>query len=285
MHNYQTINIFDIQIIYHALEITALVFAMMIIIDWIDVHTRGRLPSWVTRHSVYQYVIASFLGLTPGCMGVYMNISLYMHGYISLGAMVGGMIATTGEATLVMIALFPKTALILNLLLVTFGIIFAVVTDFIVKKFHIPHCNECEALVYHKNESSLSHYIKEHVWHHIIKKHIWKIFLWSFFAMWIIHVGSQYWDIKTFVKYHPQLVLLIAVLVGIIPDVAPQFIFIFMFSEGLIPFSVLLASSMVQNGHGLIPMLSYSVKDTITIKTFNVIYGLATGLGVMALGF
>ena len=103
--------------------------------------------------------------------------------------------------------------------------------------------------------------------------------------MWIIHVGSQYWDIKTFVKYHPQLVLLIAVLVGIIPDVAPQFIFVFMFSESLIPFSVLLASSMVQNGHGLIPLLSYSVKDTITIKTFNVIFGLATGLAVMALGF
>lgn len=285
MKNHQSLNIFNFDILFHALEITALVFVMMIIIDWIDVHTRGRLPSWISGHPFYQYGMASLLGLTPGCMGVYMNISLYMHGYISLGAMVGGMIATTGEATLVMFALFPKTALLLNLILVTLGIIFALITDVIVRKFHIPHCEECEALVYHKNESSISHYIKEHVWQHIIKKHIWKIFLWSFFAMWIIHVGGQYWDIKTFVKVHPQLVLLIAVLVGIIPDVAPQFIFVFMFSESLIPFSVLLASSMVQNGHGLIPLLSYSVKDTITIKTFNVIFGLATGLAVMALGF
>jgi len=87
------------------------------------------------------------------------------------------------------------------------------------------------------------------------------------------------------VNTHPQLVLLLAVIIGLIPDVAPQFIFIFMFSDGLIPFSVLLTSSMIQNGHGLIPLLSYSVKNTLVIKGFNVLFGVIVGIILMAFGY
>jgi hypothetical protein len=76
-----------------------------------------------------------------------------------------------------------------------------------------------------------------------------------------------------------------ALLIGIIPDVAPQFVFVFMFAEGVIPFSVLLTSSMAQNGHALLPLLSYSLKDTITIKSFNIVFALIVGTIVMGLGF
>ena len=34
--------------------------------------------------------LASFLGSTPGCLGAFMNVSLYIHGTISFGAIVGG---------------------------------------------------------------------------------------------------------------------------------------------------------------------------------------------------
>jgi hypothetical protein len=56
--------------------------------------------------------------------------------------------------------------------------------------------------------------------------------------------------------------------------VAPQFIFVFMFSEGLIPIGVLVTSAIVQNGHALIPLLSYCIRDTIIIKAFNTAFGL-----------
>ncbi len=285
MNIHHSDHLFDIDILIHSLEITVLVFLMMVIIDWIDVRTRGKFPKWITHNRFYQYVIAVFLGLTPGCMGTYMNVSLYMHGYLSMGAMVGGMIASAGEASLVMFALFPRTAIILHAIMLGLGVIFAFITDIFVKKFHISHKIECESLVYHQDEKSLPHYIREHIWGHIIRKHIWKIFLWTFLAISLVHVGTYLWDVKTFVKENPQIILILAVLIGIIPDVAPQFVFVFMFSEGLIPFSILLTSSMVQNGHGLIPLLSYSVKDTIKIKTFNVVFGLLTGIVFMSFGY
>ena len=34
-------------------------------------------------------------GATPGCLGAFMNVSLYVHGMISFGAIVGGTIATS----------------------------------------------------------------------------------------------------------------------------------------------------------------------------------------------
>jgi hypothetical protein len=278
-------SLFETDIILHALQITGLVFVMMVIIDWLDVRTRGRLPLWIADSKMKQYTVAGLLGLTPGCMGSYMNVSLYMHGYLTMGAIVGGMIATTGEAALLMFALFPKTALVLHLLLIGFGIFFAYVTDFIIRIFKINGKCECEDIVYHRDETSFKHYLREHLWSHILKKHIWRIFLWTFLAIWFVHLGENYFDLRGFVSAHPQLVLLLAVLVGLIPDVAPQFIFVFMFSDGLIPFSVLLTSSFIQNGHGLIPLLSYSVKNSLIIKTFNVIFGILVGITFMALGF
>jgi hypothetical protein len=277
--------IFEPEILLHSLQITALVFVMMVIIDWLDVRTRGRLPQWIADNKFKQYSVAGLLGLTPGCMGSYMNVSLYMHGYLTIGAIVGGMIATTGEAALVMFALIPKTAILIHLILIGLGMIFAMMTDLVFRVLKISDKCEYEAVVYHRDETSLVHYLREHLWGHVLKKHIWRIFLWTFLAIWFVHVGENYFDLKSFVSDHPQLVLLLAVLIGLIPDVAPQFIFIFMFSDGLIPFSVLLTSSMVQNGHGLIPLLSYSVKNTLIIKGFNVLYGLIVGIIVMILGY
>ncbi len=277
--------IFDIEILWHSLEVVALVSIMMILIDWIDVRTRGKIPTWISHHRIYQYVIASIFGLIPACMGSYLNVSLYMHGYLSLGAIVGGMISTTGEASLIMFAEFPRTALYLHLILLISGIFFAFITDLLVRQFKIPHKRECHSLVYHSDETSALHYFRYHIWDHLLKKHIWRIFLWTFFAIWFTHIGTHYFDLEHFIKSHPQLILFIAVLIGLIPDIAPQFIFVFMFSTGLIPFSILLTSSMVQNGHGMLPLLSYSLRDSIIVKSFNVIFGLLTGILMMSLGW
>ena len=78
---------------------------------------------------------------------------------------------------------------------------------------------------------------------------------------------------------------MLAALVGIIPDSGPHLLFVFLFVDGTIPFSVLLTSAIVQDGHALLPLLSVSVRDSATIKLFNLMVGLALGLLVFALGF
>ena len=61
-------------------------------------------------------------------------------------------------------------------------------------------------------------------------------------------------------------------------------VFVMMFANGLVPFSILLTSSIVQDGHGMLPLFSYSVKDAIMIKIFNFIFAITIGLPLLLLG-
>ena len=54
-----------------------------------------------------------------------MNVTFYVHGMISFGAIVGGMIATSGDEAFVMLAQFPGTAMVLFGLLFVSGILFS----------------------------------------------------------------------------------------------------------------------------------------------------------------
>ncbi len=276
---------FTIEIVIHALKITIFVFLMMVLIDWLDIRSRGKLHEWVSGRRFRQYLVASFLGATPGCLGAFMNVSLYIHGFLSFGALVGAMIATSGDESYVMFAEFPKIALLLHFILFVLGIFFSFVTDYLMKIFKIETCQECQLQVYHPNEHSVRHYVTEHIWEHIIKKHLLRVFVWTFLALWVVQIGLQYFNLEQFVREYPQIMLLSAVLIGLIPESGPHLIFVMMFSQGIVPFSILLASSMVQDGHGLLPLLSYTVKDSLRIKLFNAVYGLIVGGLVMVAGF
>jgi hypothetical protein len=79
-------------------------------------------------------------------------------------------------------------------------------------------------------------------------------------------------------------VLLMGGLIGIVPESGPHLIFVMMYAKGLIPFSVLFTTSFVQDGHGMLPLLSYSLKDAVLIKAINLTFGLVVGGILFALG-
>ena len=74
------------------------------------------------------------------------------------------------------------------------------------------------------------------------------------------------------------IVLVVAIIVGIIPESGPHLIFVTLFAQGSIPFSVLLASSIVQDGHGMLPLLAESRRAFLSVKIVNVIYALFIGI-------
>jgi hypothetical protein len=47
----------------------------------------------------------------------------------------------------------------------------------------------------------------------------------------------------------------------------------------------LLANSIVQDGHGMLPLLAYTIKDSILIKVFNYMIGLGIGVSFYFVGF
>ena len=112
-----------------------------------------------------------------------------------------------------------------------------------------------------------------------------RIFLWTFVAFLFIEVIMGYFDLETWLRSKTVLVLVIALLVGIIPQSGPHIIFITMFANGIIPFSVLLANSIVQDGHGAMPLLAESGRSFIFIKGIKLLIGLAAGIAGLVFGF
>ncbi len=132
---------------------------------------------------------------------------------------------------------------------------------------------------------SSEHYFREHIVDHLLKRHVWKVFLWTFFSLLFVEVALPYWNLEEVVRANMDKVLFLGALIGIIPESGPHMIFVFMFKKNIIPFSVLLTSSIVQDGHGMLPLFSYSVRDSLIIKLFNLIIGIAIGEILFHMGF
>jgi len=337
----------------HGFQISLLVFIMMVIVDVVNTLSSGKMTTLLQKNKQKKFfkqnVFSSFLGATPGCLGVFANTSFYMHGILSFGALTAGMIATSGDEAFMMLVLFPKQALLLFLILFVIGIISGYIIDLFYSKinkskntsakencvhqivhtevkqkafrldnikllkdftfvrllllillllftgFFILHSKE-----FHWKEITIAilltvmflitffsseHYIEEHIFNHIAKKHFIRIFLWSFASLLVIDIALQYLDFASFAKNNMPWILLISAVVGLIPESGPSLIFITLFAQGVIPFSVLLTSSIVQDGHGMLPLLSYSIKDAMLIKFINVMIGLSVGGCLYLLGY
>lgn len=129
------------------------------------------------------------------------------------------------------------------------------------------------------------HFLEEHVYDHILKKHFFKIFLWTLGTLLFIHYAIDLFNMDEWLKGNMYWVLIIALLVGLIPESGPHLIFLSLYVGGMIPFSILIANSVVQDGHGALPLLAESQKSFIWAKLINFTVGLFVGILGLILGF
>jgi len=101
--------------------------------------------------------------------------------------------------------------------------------------------------------------------------------LWTFGVLLVFHYLDSYLDVEALIQDNLFIVLFIAVLVGLIPESGPHLIFVTLFAQGSIPFSILLANSIVQDGHGTLPLLAVSGRAFIMLKIVNMVFGLILG--------
>jgi len=337
------------QIFLNAFTITGFVFVMMLVIEYINVQSRGIWQKGLTGNKWRQYLIAAILGAIPGCLGAFTVVALFSHRLVSFGALVTTMIATSGDEAFVMFAMFPQKAALLTALLFVIGILAGYITDKfykpkgIIEKFSekdLPLHDEPQCKCFQKDKlrnyffhptmyrfvlaiivlllilgvitgvlaggakiwmkstillslgfcffvvvSVPDHFLKQHIWDHIIKVHIPRIFLWTFGTLLAIHFLMNYIDIQAWLSDNMLVVLFVAILVGIIPESGPHLIFVTLFFQGAIPFSVLLASSISQDGHGSLPLLAESKRGFLAMKLVNIMYALIFGLIGYLTGF
>lgn len=367
-------------VLLNALSITSLVMVMLLLVEFVNVSSSGKWMQKLQHRPFLQVVVASFMGLIPGCLGGFAVVSLFTHKMFSFGALVAGMISGFGDEAFIMFAFSPSWTLFLALCLLITGIIAGCIVTFFYKKKnetghtfelhddcagghdHANHQNKLSVknlknislqraillfglILYlffiltgtfdhnhgimpemthhhdytnthdcHHNHAhnhgifswenilfitlalitllivalSSDHFLKSHLWGHVIKQHFLSVFLWTFSVLLLMNLLFEFVDINTFIAQNQWtllVMLLLALLVGIIPESGPHIIFVVMFFSGAIPFSILLANSIVQDGHSALPLLAESRKNFFLMKSINVLVGLIVGLAGYFLGF
>jgi hypothetical protein len=376
-------------ILRNSILITGLVIVMMMMIESLNIESKGMIFKGLKKTRTGQVVFGALLGSIPGCMGGFATVSLYTHRMFSFGALIAMMIASSGDEAFIMLAMIPEQALILFVLLFVIAIVTGIVTDKIEERMHKRKCDkadheECgidtdchDGFVVHEevdeeagkhedkrhygwkriimflglaifiaalatgrlghdheahihdehghteacihdhchHETAESHkglginllsedwmnvlfaglsiivlfvlilasdhFVEEHLWNHIIRKHLLTIFSWTFGVLLILGIGLQYIDIDRWITDNTAIMILLATLVGIIPESGPHMIFVTLFAAGAVPFPVLLASSISQDGHASIPLLAESKKSFAVAKLINCAVALAAGYAAM----
>lgn len=350
--------------------VCGLVVVMMMLIELVNVDSKGGLFSGLKTSKFGQVLLSATLGVIPGCMGGFASVSLYTHGIISFGALVAMMIVSSGDEAFVMLAMFPEKSMWIFALLFAIAVVVGVVVDLLYHPKR-PCASCCEGLEVHKEDHEHSghkrhfnwrrvvmfagvslfvvallagwlecagckaceachaegacaecdalsagghgglainllseewmywmfgvlslavlavlifgsdHFVDEHLWSHIVKKHVPSVFLWTFGVLVFTGVLLHYCDIASWISSNVALMIILAALIGIIPESGPHLIFVTLFASGVLPVEVLLTSCISQDGHSSLPLLAESKKDFLKAKAINFLVAVAVGFIVM----
>ena len=269
-------------VLSETLKIILLVTIFMVVIEWLQIKFKPEIEKGLTKNTPNQIVGSSLLGAIPGCMDAFFVVGLYSHKLVGFGALVAVMLSTAGDEAFVMLAMMPQTALVIFAICAVLGIIGGGIAHLLAKKVKLKRARPCKVEIHPKED--FGHFLREHVYGHIIRKHIPRLFLWIFFTLLAVQFLMAQFDLAAILPQNTLLLIILAALIGIVPESGPHLIFLTLFAQGLIPFSVLLVSTLSQDGHGLLPLLSYSVRDTVNVQIFTTLFALGIGLLLFLVG-
>ena len=86
-------------VIRQAIMITGFVFVMMLVIEYINVQTKGLWRTQFLGNSWKQYIVATLLGAIPGCLGAFTAVSLFSQKALLLTLIIFGISILAGYVT------------------------------------------------------------------------------------------------------------------------------------------------------------------------------------------
>lgn len=251
-----------------ATSISVFVVVLMTVIEVINQKSKGKLLTFANESHVGTVLISSVLGVIPGCLGGLATTSMYNRKLITFGALMAMMVSTCGDEAFIMLATMPKTAIIIFCGLFILSLIVGFGIDLIGGK-------KKQAAIPEQNDITQEQ-AKER-WYHVILHHFPEIFLWTFGIMAATAIAQNYLDINNWISQNTALMIVLATLIGCIPESGPHIIFITLYVSGVIPLPVLLASCISQDGHAALPLIAVDKKSFIKVKLIKCALALAVG--------
>jgi hypothetical protein len=132
-----------------------------------------------------------------------------------------------------------------------------------------------------------NHFFEVHIWRHVIRRHCFKIFIWVFVITLVVKLIGLFSDadILYCLSWGRVILLFFALLLAVLPESGPNLIVLFLFIDGFVPFSTLLANSILQEGHGGLPLIAEKPKSFVRLKLIKFVIALIVGILGLCLGF
>ena len=167
-----------------------------------------------------------------------------MAGIVGFGSIVAAIVATIGDEAfyLLSVAIQPENSLSFSFVFSLFGLLFVagiiggLLADKIIRLFGITVSEKCLIKLHNGFDAQSihwKHFFTDHIWRHVFKKHVLKIFIWILGSLIIISLLQNAFN---------------AGLIRVVPLSGPNIILVTLFAEGIIPFSVIIMNSIVQDG-------------------------------------
>ena len=124
-----------IDILNNSLLSKGLVTVIMMMIESLNIESKGLIFKGLRQTRIGQVIIGAFLGSIPGCMGGCATGSLYTHKIFSFGALVAMMIASSGDEAFFMLATITDINVVILIFTVLFitGVVVGMVVDLVYK--------------------------------------------------------------------------------------------------------------------------------------------------------
>lgn len=303
--------------IIDTLKVLPVLFLAYLLVSFFSHNNKAGYLNFMKKSRKAGPVAGAFLGCVPQCGFSSLMADMYSRKEVSLGTLFAVFIATSDEAIPILIGNWSSEFLIPMLILIglkiVYGIFFGYIVDFSILGFsklkksnknnvklekkddkHHVHDNECR--YDHEHEIACdcghSHNGKHHCCADNIfidaLKHTGTILLYIFIATAIINiivasVGTA--GIQSLFGTNVYIQILVAALVGLIPNCVSSVLLVELYMSGVLAFSAMLAGLCVGAGVGLIILFTKNKKETwknllivICLYVFGVISGLLTSL-------
>ncbi|MDD3429287.1 MAG: putative manganese transporter [Oscillospiraceae bacterium] len=270
------------------LKMIPFLFLAYLVIEYVEHHQSKRLEKALTGQSKYGFLTGAALGVFPQCGFSAMAANLYASKVITVGTLVAVFISTSDEAIPMLFAAPGQAGIMLKLvgLKVVFAAIAGFLIDFVLKKL-IPiglggyenSVSDCDCHEHNERDSVLLAAVKHTV--HITLY----IFLFSLVIGFVVEwIGMD--TIKAFLSSIGPWQLLVAGIVGFIPNCAASIMLTQLYIEGGLAFSAAVTGLCTGAGVGILVLFKQNRnwKENLCILALVYIFSVLAGLAVMMLG-
>jgi hypothetical protein len=103
------------------LEVGVLVAVLLALVGRVQHRSGDVVVSWLVRHHRWGPLVGASLGALPGCGGALVVMPVYLRGTVTFGTVVAALVATMGDASFVLLATRPATAIGVHVSLLVVG--------------------------------------------------------------------------------------------------------------------------------------------------------------------